>query len=77
MKKLNGNISYEWWRDDGKEIKPSHILALDESALNRIHEMRNEGFTSGELLDNITMDEEDGEDGISYSGWWNTKIETK
>lgn len=62
-------ISYNWSRDDGKEIKPDHVEALEESAMNRIQDMMGEGYTSGELSDNIIMDDDDG-DGIEYSGWW-------
>lgn len=75
MKQLErkAEVSYNWWRDDGEEIKQSHIEALEEAAEERIAKMRTDGFTSGELNDNISMDDEDGEDGISYSGWWTYK----
>jgi hypothetical protein len=68
-------ISYNWKRDDDGEIKPEHVEALEETAMNRIIDMMQEGYTSGELSDNIIMTDEDGEDGISYSGLWsiNTK----
>jgi hypothetical protein len=32
--------------------------------------MMEEGYTSGELNDTVRMDDEDGEEGIEYSGWW-------
>lgn len=64
------NIVYRWWRDGENEIKPSHIPALEETAEKRIHEMMGEGYTSGELNDNIYMDDDDPEDGIEYTGWW-------
>lgn len=63
-------IKYWWKRDDGEDIKESHIDVLKESALNRIGDMIKDGYICGELCDNICMDDEDGEDGINYSGWW-------
>jgi len=58
---------------DNREIKQSHLDALKESAMERITECLKEGYVSGELIDNIHMDDEDGEDGIEYSGWWMIK----
>jgi len=63
-------ITYRWWRDDGKRIKPAHQEALEEAATSRISEMMAQGFTSGELTDNIHMTNRDPEDGTAYSGWW-------
>ena len=72
-------ISYNWekrsdGKDDGK-ISTKHQEALEETAMNRIIEMMKEGYTSGELFDNVSFGDEDGEDGIEYSGYWsiNTK----
>lgn len=74
MKQLDKTIviHYRWWRDcDGDDsIKPEHVEALEERAMDRIKEMMEEGYSSGELLDNIRMSDEDGEDGIEYTGWW-------
>jgi len=70
-------INYEWWRSgraENDEVKESHVEALEESADSRIGEMMKEGFTSGELLDNIRMDG-DSEDGVEYSGWWSARSE--
>lgn len=61
-------ITYRWWNEN--ELKEDHIEALDESAEARIAEMLKEGYTSGELFDNIRISEGDPEDGIEYSGWW-------
>jgi hypothetical protein len=71
MKQLERRIqiNYRWWRDDGMEIREEHLQALEEKADDVINLMRSQGFTSGELSDDITLDEEDGE-GIIYSGWW-------
>ena len=73
-------ISYNWSKDSDEldnstEIKFKHQEALEESAMNRILEMMKEGYTSGELVDCVRMDDEDGEEGIEYSGWWS--IDTK
>lgn len=68
-------ITYRWWNDDRSEIKPNHIEALEESAMERITKMMGEGYTAGELNDNIRMDDDDPDDGIPYKGWW--EINTK
>jgi len=62
-------ISYNWKRSDGKKIKPSHVEALEESAMTRINELMQNGYVSGELQDNVHMTPHDPEDGISYHGW--------
>lgn len=73
-------ITYQWRRAEaGKSIKPEHVGALEESAEDRISYMMKEGNTSGELLDNIFMtDDDNGEDGnqdgIEYSGWWKVTV---
>ncbi len=66
-------IDYRWWRGQGKKIKPEHVEALDEAAMNRIAEMMNQGYVSGELNDNIHILDTDPEDGVEYSGWWEVK----
>lgn len=63
-------ITYRWWRDSKKEIKPEHIPALEERAFERIVEMMQQGYTSGELDDSIRMTIADPEDGVAYTGWW-------
>lgn len=71
---VNGKlISYRWWNSDKTEIKPEHVQALEESAENRIFEMIQDGWGSGELNDNIHMTDDDPEDGVDYSGWWSIK----
>jgi protein tyrosine phosphatase (PTP) superfamily phosphohydrolase (DUF442 family) len=64
------NITYRWWRSDKKEIKPAHVEALEETAMDRIRDQMENGCTSGELCDNIHMTSRDPEDGIEYSGHW-------
>jgi len=65
-------ISYRWWRDGENDIKTKHIEALEEKAEERIREMMSEGYSSGELIDNIHMTDDDPEDGVEYQGWWET-----
>ncbi len=63
-------ISYNWNKNDNGEIKPKHQEVLEESAMERILEIMKKGYTSGELYDNVCTDDEDGKDGIEYSGSW-------
>lgn len=76
---MKGKISlnYEWWNSEHpqKSIKESHREALEESAEDRIIEMMKQGFSCGELLDNISMDDEDGDEGVSYRGSWSMRTE--
>ena len=68
-------ISFNWYSNDNRdaEIKKNHQEALEESAMERIGAMMKEGYVEGELHDNVRMDDEDGEDGVSYQGWWSVK----
>lgn len=68
--KVVKNIQFEWWTGEKEEPNPDHAEALEESAMSRIMEMVQEGYTSGELIDNIKMSENDPEDGTPYRGWW-------
>jgi hypothetical protein len=64
-------ITYRWWRSGRyEEIISEHIPALEESAEDRIAKMMTEGYTSGELRDNIHMTDDDPDDGVVYIGWW-------
>lgn len=71
-------ISTEWWNsnDPKLEIKLSHREILEEEGIRRVVEMMNDGYTSGELIHNITLDEDDTEDGIEYSGFWSITTKT-
>lgn len=69
-------ITYRWWRDGDLEIVPEHVGALKESAEARIAEMAAQGYGSGELCDNITMADDDPEDGVEYSGRWKVEERT-
>jgi hypothetical protein len=68
-------ITYRWWRPNEEEIKPEHVEALEESAMERINDQMSEGMSSGELHDNILMNDDDGDDGITYQGWWDLTVE--
>lgn len=71
-------LGYEWWNTQNPkaEIKENHREALKETAEDRIAEMVSQGYTSGELMDNIHFDESDGDDGIEYRGSWSMRSET-
>jgi hypothetical protein len=66
-------ITYRWWRSNHKPIRPEHVEALEESANNRIAKMMETGCTSGDLNDNIHMDNKDPADGVEYTGYWEVK----
>lgn len=68
-------ISYRWWRCDGKAVKPAHVEALEESAMDRIKDQMASGFTSGQLLADISTTSRDPEDGIAYMGAWEARTE--
>jgi len=71
-------IKYSWWSNDHdlEQINAEHIEVLEESAMDRIIEMMKDGYTSGELSDNIRMHDSDPEDGIGYTGWWEINTKT-
>ena len=71
IKKIKRTITttYEWWNDG--DIKPEHIEALEEHAIEHIYTMTEEGYTCGDLNVNIYMTDDDPDDGVDYSGWWN------
>ena len=54
-------------------IRPEHIDALTEDAEDRIAHMVKEGYERGELHTYVKIDDADGEDGVSYSGFWKPK----
>lgn len=72
-------IKYHWTNDEGIEPIPEmHQEALEEDALDRIAEQLKEGNWCGELSSSVRfgkdrVPEEDEEDGLNYSGWWEVK----
>ena len=72
-------IHYDWQRDEGIEIPEKHKEILKEDAIKRIFEMIKEDYYHGELftvvrLGKNVVPEEDEDDGLSYSGWWDVTI---
>ena len=64
------------------ETPEQHKEALKEDAEKRIHEMINEGYHQGELNTSIRfgkeiVEQEDAEDGLTYSGWWSAQKKIK
>lgn len=70
---LNVSINIDW-NTDGMTLPEGHEDALVESGAQRALSMINEGYTSGELTDNITMNDTDPEDGVNYRGWWSLSV---
>jgi hypothetical protein len=74
----NQLITYYFNRNDGEVIPSAHIEELEEVAHRRIFEMIQKGYHSGELFENISLTDDDPEDGVEYSGWWDVEeIEPK
>jgi hypothetical protein len=79
MKQLQvkkGTITtYRWWRGDKKNIRPDHVDALKESAEERIAQMTNDGYTSGELFGVVSIqgDKKKTDAAIEYTGWWEVR----
>jgi len=69
-------ITFRWWTNKNIPIDIKHQQALEETAIAHILNMWNNGFTAGELTDNIRMHDQDPEEGISYQGWWNLTTAT-
>ncbi len=72
-------INYYWEEGGGTIIPERHVEALEEDAMSRIFEMVKDGYYQGELNTSVRygkdeVSEEDEEDGLSYSGWWNVEF---
>jgi hypothetical protein len=63
-------IEYDWHNDDYSEINTNHIEVLEEDANEQIFKMLKEGFNCGELHTSILMTDDDLDNSINYSGWW-------
>lgn len=55
-------IKFNWWNDDNEEVDFDIKNKLEEEAEERIHKMRSDGYTSGELHSEIN--------GKEYQGWF-------
>lgn len=77
IRRLEGRIvtTYMWRSKDNGGIPPEHIEALQETAMEQIAAGHKIGFMGGKLKDNIHMIDADPEDGIAYSGYWNSTFE--
>lgn len=60
-------VSFKWWRNDGKDVPIGDIEHLEEYANVHIQEMREQGYTSGQLTLEVGLDE------VQYSGWWDVR----
>ena len=69
-------ITYHMFNDEGESPKEGHISEVENDAMSRIMQKLEEGYTSGELHTNIRMLDDDPEEGITYSGWFDIKKET-
>lgn len=74
------SIEYHWNCDQLDSIPDAHREALEEDAENRIFDQLKEGYRSGELITSVRygkdkVPEEDEEEGLSYSGSWDSKTE--
>lgn len=68
-------VNFRWWRDDNQPIRDLHVEALEEKAWERIGQQIPEGYTCGELIDHVHCDDQDPEDGQTYHGWWELKVQ--
>lgn len=68
-------IKYVWNRvnenDDNVQVLKHHEEYLEESAMERITQMILQGYSAGELSDNIVA--QDDEDETEYRGWWSVE----
>ena len=57
-------ITYRWWITYNKDesISLQHTEILESSAIKHINEMIDQGFSSGDLNEEIHV--------MNYSGWW-------
>jgi len=68
--KMKTEITFEWWTNNGEEIKSSHREPLKECAEKTINKMESEGFICGELYESLKTDDDDPEGGVFYRGYW-------
>jgi len=75
-------INYNWNCDQGIEIPEKHNEALIEDAEEKIFEMIKLGYFEGELSTLVRygkdiVPEENEDEGLTYSGYWNVKLYSK
>lgn len=71
FKPLKRKVEIEyWWRRDGDFAVPKHhVQQLEEAAMTRIKFMMEEGYTEGQLHENLLT----GKRATLYSGGWTSK----
>jgi uncharacterized protein YoaH (UPF0181 family) len=67
---MEKQITYRWWQDDNDIIKIDHQEQLNDHAINHIYEMINKGFSSGNLIAILDVDEPSE---TQYDGYWELK----
>ncbi|NMB83299.1 MAG: hypothetical protein GYA14_15935 [Ignavibacteria bacterium] len=55
-------ITFSWWHDEAPNVESEHEERLESAAMERISQLLPDGYTSGELHEEI--------EGIYYNGWW-------
>jgi hypothetical protein len=63
-------IDYWFQREDGDDVDPRYEDALEDAAMERITSMIGEGYTAGELVENIRLPDDESDDGVAFRGWW-------
>ncbi len=69
--KCDLHVSFSWWREDGGEVKADHSADLQTAAWDHINAMKCDGYTSGQLQENL-FDPRYGD--INYHGSWGIKV---
>lgn len=73
---MKATIEFHWWRLSGEtesgtdEVLERHKGALEETAIRIISEQASQGYVEGEMHDDICLIDDDGDDGVSYRGYW-------
>jgi len=65
-------ITYRWWNSDAVQLNSEHLEYLDEEALDHIHKMLRDGYTSGELHKELAIDS----NLYDFQGWWEVATKT-
>ena len=70
-------ISMRWWSDTDlvKKVTTDEEEQLEQEARDRVKDMVDQGYTSGELVGTLVRN--NGRTEISMSGWWEIKKERK
>ena len=63
-------LKYQILRVDEKPIDYEHVIIFEKRAFDLIFDEIKEGYITGEINDNICIQEKDPEDGIDYRCWW-------